>query len=100
MSDHNIENMLMSGIWAMGQDVNNYFHSPNSGLESCSASDPRLVITKKRSCCFNSSTACIFILKLFIGYCAFGRFYRHDELKYHGSGPEHRGVFTINFHGQ
>ena len=72
MSDHNIENMLMSGIWAMGQDVNNYFHSPNSGLESCSASDPRLVITKKRSCCFNSSTACIFILKLLIGYRACG----------------------------
>nr|CAB3262519.1 uncharacterized protein LOC100180169 [Phallusia mammillata] len=65
-SDHPIENLLTHVIWAMGQSIDQYFHSPRSGLESCTASDYR--------------------------------FYRHDEIKYHGSGSQRRGVVNMNFY--
>ena len=39
MSDHSIDDQLMSVIWAMGQGVDNYNHRPLSGLEACSAED-------------------------------------------------------------
>jgi hypothetical protein len=39
-TDHSIVDAQMTVIWARGQEPGQYVHSPHSGLEKGSASDP------------------------------------------------------------
>ena len=40
-SDHAADDGTQTLIWARGQELNNYAHSPSTGLEMCQASDLR-----------------------------------------------------------
>lgn len=85
-SDHEIVNDNMHVIWAIGQEPQNYFHSPKS-------------VSKLSKFCFRSRVMAFFVFGLRSGLekgpAAVSDFYRADEIKYHGK--KNRGTLSLNF---